>query len=271
MNNNLAILVISCDKYFDVIDPFFDLFYKFWNDCPYKIYLGTNNYSYNHKQINIQNINIGDDLSWCDNLRKMIDIIDESYILLFLDDYFLCRPVETSIIENMIKISISKDVSCFKFTPTVKSKIKYVSIKDVFVIDSSHDYCINAAISIWNKNVLKKLLKPGYSAWDFEVLNSKKCKSEGKLPGLFLQTKKTYFFIKNGVIKGKWFRESVYFCKKHGIFIDTRKREIMSLKETVYEYIKIYLYRFLPKSIHKVCKKALIKIGFRKLFVNPYT
>ncbi len=41
-NSELAILVCSCDKYADVWEPFFKLFFKFWPDCPYPIYLLSN-------------------------------------------------------------------------------------------------------------------------------------------------------------------------------------------------------------------------------------
>ena len=39
IKNKFAILIVSCDKYSDLWDPFFKLFFKFWPDCPFNIYL----------------------------------------------------------------------------------------------------------------------------------------------------------------------------------------------------------------------------------------
>ena len=36
-----AVVVCSCDKYSDLWDPYFELFKKFWADCPYPVFLNT--------------------------------------------------------------------------------------------------------------------------------------------------------------------------------------------------------------------------------------
>ena len=45
MNNckeDLTILDVSCDRYADFWEIFFKLFDRYWLDCPYKVYFGTN-------------------------------------------------------------------------------------------------------------------------------------------------------------------------------------------------------------------------------------
>ena len=39
MTSDSAILILSCDKFSDLWKPFFDLFWKYWPDCPYNVYL----------------------------------------------------------------------------------------------------------------------------------------------------------------------------------------------------------------------------------------
>jgi hypothetical protein len=41
-SDNLAVIVVSCDLYSDVWKPFFTLFFKYWNDCPFPVYLTSN-------------------------------------------------------------------------------------------------------------------------------------------------------------------------------------------------------------------------------------
>ena len=40
-SSKLAILMLSCDKYSDLWDDFFNLKERFWPDCPYHCYLAT--------------------------------------------------------------------------------------------------------------------------------------------------------------------------------------------------------------------------------------
>ena len=49
---DISILVCSCDKYEDLWNPMFGMFFKFWEDCPLNIYLMTNNKKYNHEKVN---------------------------------------------------------------------------------------------------------------------------------------------------------------------------------------------------------------------------
>ena len=89
MNNsksNIELLVVSCDNYSDVWPIFFRNFFNYWNDCPLKINLLSNNKSFNHTQVN--NINVGEDISWSDNLLKGIKELNNDYILVILDDLF---------------------------------------------------------------------------------------------------------------------------------------------------------------------------------------
>lgn len=54
MENNtpqLAILVLSCDKYSDLWDDFFNLKDKFWPECPYSCYLATDTKEYNREGV----------------------------------------------------------------------------------------------------------------------------------------------------------------------------------------------------------------------------
>ena len=77
--HNLDILVISCDAYSDVWDIFFKSFHKQWVDCPIKLYLLTNNKSYNSHHANT--IKVGEDISWSDNLLRAIKHLNNDYVL----------------------------------------------------------------------------------------------------------------------------------------------------------------------------------------------
>ena len=76
---DIDIAVISCDNYSDVWPHFFDNLFKNWEDCPLDIYLISNKKKYNNKKI--ININVGEDVSWSDNLRKGLKSLKKEYVM----------------------------------------------------------------------------------------------------------------------------------------------------------------------------------------------
>lgn len=93
MKEKFALLVVSCDNYSDLWQPFFHLFWRFWPDCPFSVHLLTNNL--NPKIQQVKNLLVGDDISWSENLLNALKQLKEEYIFLFLDDLFLYDYVKT--------------------------------------------------------------------------------------------------------------------------------------------------------------------------------
>ena len=52
LTNNVDVLFTSCDKYQDLWGPFFTLFFRYWQDCPYLVYIGSNHFKYDHERVN---------------------------------------------------------------------------------------------------------------------------------------------------------------------------------------------------------------------------
>ena len=85
-NSKCAVLVPSCDPYMDLWRPYFALFFRYWNDCPYRIYLGANKLSYDHPRVTT--LHSGQGTNWANRVREHVELIDAEYILLFLEDFF---------------------------------------------------------------------------------------------------------------------------------------------------------------------------------------
>ena len=101
-NRKIAFLIVSCDKYSDLWVPFFTLLDKYWPEIYYKKYLLSNSKEFSWPGVN--QINIGEDISYSDNLLKCIDHIDEDWILLWLEDLFLSSPVNTTKLDRIISV-----------------------------------------------------------------------------------------------------------------------------------------------------------------------
>ena len=53
LNNNICVLIMSCDSYEDLWVPFFHFFDKYWPDCPYPIFLATNTKLFIHNNVQV--------------------------------------------------------------------------------------------------------------------------------------------------------------------------------------------------------------------------
>jgi hypothetical protein len=226
IKDSLAVLVVSCDKYSDLWRPFFDSFRRFWPDCPFNVYLLSNTTSYD--VVGVRNILSGNDVSWSDSLRKGVSQLKEDYVLLFLDDLLLHRPVNTKRVSEILSWAIESNVNYLRMNPMNnkpdKSFNEFVGILSKGVI-----YRTSTVLSVWKKEALLDLLKPGESAWDFEVHGSVRSDKYDK----FYASWKDCFAVTNAVIKGKWCREAVKKSKSLGIKIDLNSRDIMTLGETI--------------------------------------
>src|SRR3989338_3266453 len=81
MTTDTSVLVVSCDKYQDIWKPFFTLFFRYWHDCPYPIYLGSNQRIYADQRV--KTIAVGDDKDWSSGFRKMLEQIPQPYDFAF--------------------------------------------------------------------------------------------------------------------------------------------------------------------------------------------
>ena len=72
---DLCVYISSFDGYSDVWDTFFDIFFKYWPDCPFKIYLINNCQPYLRENCNV--IHTGEEVSWFSRPITSLERIDE--------------------------------------------------------------------------------------------------------------------------------------------------------------------------------------------------
>src|SRR5437868_5431347 len=85
--SSVAVVVSSCDAFFDVWRPFVFFFRKHWSDCPFPIYLIVNQLRVRSRFV--QPIYTGPDQGWGSNMMSALRSITQPYILYFQEDYFL--------------------------------------------------------------------------------------------------------------------------------------------------------------------------------------
>lgn len=267
MNSTYAIVIPSCDHYEDVWFPFFTLFLRYWPDCPYPIYLITNEKLYHSSKVKC--ITTGKDIDWSTNMIKAIQQIPETHFLVLMDDYLLNSPVDTSLIEKFfqwVSQNNANFLQIFPCRPTEPHSMPVImSFPPVNIIEIlPEDHPRNSLqAGIWKKEIFSSLIQKGESPWQFEEVGTKRADkiphgfyscSTSKLSNLPL----TYPYF-TGIIKGYWEWETISLCKKENIEIDftKRKREPLNIwffrRTRIKDKIRIFFLRFnrLLKKIRK--------------------
>ena len=183
-NSKLAVLITSCDAYEDVWDPFFLLLDRYWTDIPYRVYLNTETRQYNKKfnhfqveSLTLSDISVSKNVSWSQRMKLALERIDEEYVFILIEDFFLRERVQTELIEKIISM-MDKDhemgsvqlfgtrINC----DTQRQNVQSLEL-DIFKIEKGFAKVVFVP-TIWRKTTLLKWLRPHESIWAFESCGS---------------------------------------------------------------------------------------------------
>lgn len=216
--NNIAIIVNSCDAFSDCWMPFIHSIKKEWSDCPWSVYIISNNKEIETPE-GIAFIKVGEDKKFASNLKKALSVIDSKYIIYLQEDYFLNRKVNQKAIESHIEYCIQHDVDYMRLgMPFIKGDVEN-TIYSTNKLTDKYALCLQAAI--WKKETLESLLFEGWSGWDFEYkIQRYAIENNMDLKILGLNKKNSAMGINyvtgTAVRKGKWTLSGYEFLKKEG-------------------------------------------------------
>lgn len=223
--NKTAVLISSCDNYQDLWEPFFTLFFRYWPDCPYPVYLGTNHLIYDHPRV--KTIGVGDDTDWSSSFRCTLEQIPCPYVIVMIEDFLPTKSVDTAKIDRLITYMEAKGAGCLRLFPCPGPDLLCLDNPEVGGISKGADYRLSLQAAIWNKQTLLELLREGESAWELE-LNGTKRTNDLDVPFLCVTGDSPIPYFCTGVVKGKWVREAVELCEKEGIEVDLTVRSVQT-------------------------------------------
>lgn len=250
-----AILVVTCDNYSDLWDPFFECLHRFWPDCPFRVYLLSNNKKC--ERDGVTNVLSGDDISWSDSLIRGVRQVEEDYVMLIHEDLFLCRNIDTKKVSDIFAWAIESGANYIRMNPMINKADKPFN-SSVGIISEKSIYRTSNVLALWKKTLLLELLKAGESAWDFENHGSVRSNKYDK----FYAALEDNFPIINTVVRGKWQGSAVRKCKSLGIKIDLSSRGVMSFKEDFgysLKTVRSYILRCFPAKYRNKIKKLMLK------------
>lgn len=239
----MAIFVLSCDKYNDVWDEFFNLKDRYWADCNFQWYVVTE--SLKCQRDGVQTINYNG--NWSTRFRNAVKFIDAKYICTFLDDYFITDVVDNNRINQLLDFIEENKVSFLNMDDGFNHIQKTPNLEhyndEMLVIPPHQEYGVDTAGAIWDKQYLLEKLGDGdYSAWQFELDRCIEAKSEEGLSGLILlDTKQSLNISKIPVIiQGAYYPPALKYFKERGYTIDCHDRRIMSQWDVFVYWLKTH-------------------------------
>jgi hypothetical protein len=222
----LSILVVSCDNYADIWPHFFHLFNKYWPDCPYQIFFGSNNVEY--KDLKITSILIGKDTSWADSTKKMVESLPTDYFLLLLEDFFIRKTVKTEMVDDCFIALRQLNGGYLRLRPFPKPDRHISAYPYIGLIDVGAPYRLALQAAIWRKDIFLQLLQPGESPWDMEIKGSRR---SDPLPVGFYCTWDAIIEYQACINLGKWSPQGIKICEEEKIQVDFAKRAKMTQDE----------------------------------------
>lgn len=275
-----AVIISSCDAYQDVWDPFFQLMDKYWTDIPYPIYLNTERAHFDKEYTNfsVKTLNLTEKrkpnkTTWSRRMLDVLERIEEEYVFILIEDFFLRENVQTELIEEILnKMDQDPLMSQVQFYGTrINCDNERVNtITDIMDLQQIGDDKAKVCFVpvIWRKSVLKKWLRPHETIWAFESCGAKRAKRwkyKEKVYRVYSPSIFNYLWEKGCycIVNGKWMKHPLLteLFQENNIKVDYNIRGTITMEEwgakTMKDIIKQYTF-------WQIIKKCFNR--FRSLF-----
>lgn len=224
--SSVAIVVSSCDAFFDAWRPFVFFFRKHWSDCPFPVYLIVNRLRVRSNII--QPIAVGRDRDWASNMAVALATISQPYILYFQEDYFLNGDVKSEQLAGDFAYAFENDAASFCFYARSVLEPNFQPLNNRFgVVPRDSDGRTRLQATLWKKEVLRATLRPGESAWNMEARASER--TSDLLTLSYSQRRDAPIpYLMSAIVRGLWMPEAISLCQQAGVEIHPRFRSTHS-------------------------------------------
>lgn len=216
--SSVALIVSSCDAFFDAWRPFQAFFDKFWGDCPFDIFLLTNELEIESPRI--RGITVGEDRGWSSNLLLALGQIDHPYVLYFQEDYFLTAPVARAQLARDFAeaTEAGADSLCFRARSKFDAGFQPLNERNGIVpLDSEGR--TRCQVTLWKRSALQSILREGETAWNFEARGSARTR-EMQILSYGSRGNAPIRYLMSAISRGLWMPEAIALCRAEGVPIE---------------------------------------------------
>lgn len=215
----MKILVLSCDKNIDIFEAFHHCIEKYYKDHPEIIYATESKTNPYYKTI-CKNYPLN---KWSRRIRETLKEINDSEILLMIDDIFIREKVDSKRIEYLRK-KLKGNIAMFNFEKSFDSNDKESDIDGFKLRPKGSAYELSLMCGLWDKDKLIDILEKDSDPWSIEYRQDTKGYDYYINSGNYIINWGYETWKPVGLFKGKWCRKTVEFLENEGIEMDYEKR-----------------------------------------------
>jgi hypothetical protein len=220
--SSVAIVVSSCDAFFDAWRPFAFFFRKHWSDCPFPVFLIVNRLRVRSNLL--QPITVGPDRGWASNMKVALDQITQPHILYLQEDYFLNGSVQRQQLADDFAYAFERDSVSFCFYGRSKLEDDFVPLNDRFgIVPRDSDGRTRLQVTLWKKEVLQSTLRPGETAWNMEARASERTRDLLALSYMGRENVPIPYLM-SAISRCLWTPEAISLCQSEQLRIHPRFR-----------------------------------------------
>lgn len=260
---DMAVLIVSCDKYSDAWGYFFHCWRRFWPDCPWPLYLGSN--FKRSDEPGVVSLLVGEDRDWSSNCIQMLERVEATRICLLLDDYFLEAPVSTTRARYLADVHLTSNAATMLLSDRIRPDRFRRDVKGVGYRDPGAPYRASLNAAYWDVAVLKSLLRHGESPWEFEIQGSRRTDAISR--PFLVAWPRLFALDPDGIARGKWAPTTVAKARRLSYKIDTDRREVLSSADVWRRRFgkpKRMLVRAIPWKVRFKIGDLSFRLGIRK-------
>ena len=232
VDGKAAILITSCDAFEDCWAPYAHGLHKYWPDCPFPVFLITNEKAF--PDPSITSLQIRPDRGWAKNLRQAMESLDADILLYTHEDFWLRSPVDTKEILEFVDHVVGGRADYIRLYPAPGPDRPFAPDPRLGLLAEKAPYRTSLQTAIWRKSVLQELLCDDESCWQFEldgtprsrvytdrflcVQPAKVVRGRSRPIGLD--------YVCTAINKGRWATEAVEYARREGLSIDFSNRPL---------------------------------------------
>lgn len=224
-SDRTCLLVSSCDAYSDAWSPFFELLKRYWPDCPFPVYLISNNQQADVS--GVTTIALGRDLKWAGNMLAALSQLPHEQFLYFQEDYFLQSRVDNNRLGAIQQFAKDAGAGYIRLSGIPDPDVPHTNPLGLGLLSPELKFRVSLQASLWQRKTLLDLLIQGETGWDMEILGSPRSRALTEpFFGVYSRNPVFDYCEDTGILKGKWVPAALRLCRREGISVDTSRREI---------------------------------------------
>ncbi len=194
---------------------------KFWPDCPYPIFVGTNSPIDNWPGVTLLQ---ADPQGWRAECLAQVAKIPASHLIVILDDFLFRGRVDQPLLSAFVSQVIQSNISYLRLLPMGKSLLRRITgiirknnDQPITRIEANRPFYSCLQIAIWRKEHFESMLRLQGSIWDFEHQRNQAVEH-------YAITGPSPFAYRHIVEKGRWLPDAQALLKDAGLPTDLGMR-----------------------------------------------